>query len=64
MNEIEATIQVLKEQKASYIPYILTKLKDEDFHAVSDAAVDIQCLQAKIDGLQMILDSEKSADSL
>lgn len=54
MTEIQAYILTLKEQKASYIPYILTKIKEEDFHAVSDAANDVREIQAKIDALNMV----------
>ncbi len=54
MTDIEATILVLKEQKVSYIPYILNKIKEEDFHAVMDAAVDVREIEAKIDALEML----------
>lgn len=54
MTDIEATIMVLKEQKSSYIPYILNKIKEEDFHAVSDAANDIREIEAKIEALEML----------
>lgn len=52
--QIKETIQVLREQIENYKPYFMQKIKENDFHAISDAANDCRELSAKIEMLQSL----------
>ena len=42
-----------EEKKETYIEYIKLKLKDEDWHGVADAAMDLRELEAKHNSIKL-----------
>ncbi len=48
---LEEQIAELRKAADAYIPYIYQKITERDFHAVSDACMDIREIEAKIDVL-------------
>ena len=42
-------IEKLKEQKATLIAYLLSKIRSEDWHACADACMDLREIEARIE---------------
>jgi hypothetical protein len=53
---IKERLQQLETHKAVLLLYLNEKIKEEDFHAVSDAANDLRDIDAEVSALKMVLE--------
>ncbi len=51
---VKEAIQQMEKEVESYTSYLQVKIREKDWHAVSDAANDLREIQAKIDILKQI----------
>ena len=52
--QIEKRLQKLATHRAVLLLYLNEKIKEEDFHAVSDAANDLRDIDAEVSALKMV----------